>query len=76
MTFRWCTVVAASGLWLSAIPAGAQWSQCASDLNELSTVARGVQETADKAASIQGEAPERGGGVRPLRPGPRAFPHR
>ncbi len=53
MTFRWRTVVAASGLWLSAIPAGAQWSQCASDLNELSTVARGVQETADKAASIQ-----------------------
>ena len=53
MTFRWRTVVAASCLWLSPIPAGAQWSQCASDLNDLSTVAREVHETADRVTSIQ-----------------------
>ena len=53
MRFRWPTVVAASCLSLSAAPAGAQWAQCAADLEELQAVARAVHESADRVASTE-----------------------
>lgn len=53
MRFRRHAVVAASCFWLSVLPAAAQWAQCASDLVELREVARAVQESADRVASIE-----------------------
>ena len=53
MRFRGRIVVAASCFWLPAIPAGAQWAQCASDLDELRAVTRQVHEAADRVASIE-----------------------
>ena len=53
MRIHWRTVVAVACFWLPAIPAGAQWAQCASDLEELRTVTRQVHEAADRVASIQ-----------------------
>lgn len=53
MRFPWHAVVAASCFSLPAAPAVAQWSQCASDLDELRAVARDVHETADRVASSQ-----------------------
>ena len=52
MGCRWRTVVAASCFSLPAIPAGAQWAQCAADLDELRAVTRHVHEAADQVASI------------------------
>ena len=53
MRIHWRTVVAASCFWLPAVPAGAQWAQCASDLEDLRSVTRLVHEAADRVASIQ-----------------------
>ena len=53
MRLRWHAVVAASCFSLPALPAGAQWAQCASDLDELRSVARAVHEAADRVASIE-----------------------
>ena len=53
MRFRWPAVVGASCFWLSAAPAGAQWAQCASDLEELRAVARAVHESANRVASTE-----------------------
>ncbi len=53
MTIHWSTVAAASCFWLPPIPAGAQWAQCASDLDELRAVTRQVHEAADRVASIE-----------------------
>ena len=49
----WRTVVASSCFWLSALPAGAQWAQCASDLDDLHAVARAVYDAADRVASLE-----------------------
>jgi len=54
MRIHWRTVVAASCFWLPAAPAGAQWAQCASDLDELRAVARQVHEATDRVASSEG----------------------
>ena len=53
MRLRWHAVVAASCFLLPALPAGAQWAQCASDLEELRAVARAVHEAADRVASME-----------------------
>lgn len=53
MRFRWHVVVTAPCIWLSALPAGAQWAQCAFDLEELRAVARAVHESAARVASTE-----------------------
>ncbi len=53
MRFRWHVVVTAPCISLAALPAGAQWAQCASDLDELRAVARAVHESAARVASIE-----------------------
>ena len=54
MRIHWRTVVAASCFCLPAVPAAAQWAQCAADLDELRAVTRQVHEFTDRVASIEG----------------------
>ncbi len=54
MTFKWNTVaVAAACIWFPAVPAEAQWPQCAADLDTLRAAAEEAHEATSTVASLE-----------------------